>query len=65
MYTDLHGNQTPHRHAVELSPMSPKCPLWFVYDNRMQLELFHWHGEEAEERCRLVCDALNSREWST
>lgn len=63
MFIDIEGKPTPCRHSVVLSPKWTKCPQWFVYDNRFQIVLFHWNGAEAEERCRLVCDALNSREW--
>jgi hypothetical protein len=41
--------------------LGPPCPG--VYDEKMQIVVFHWHGPEAEEKCQVVADALNSREW--
>jgi hypothetical protein len=36
---------------------------WEVYDECLQIELFHWHGSEGEAKCLAVAAALNSQEW--
>ena len=36
---------------------------WEVYDERLQIELFHWHGNMGEAKCLAIAEALNAREW--
>jgi molybdopterin/thiamine biosynthesis adenylyltransferase len=31
-----------------------------TYDNVLQMDVFHWHGDTGKEKCEVVAKALNS-----
>jgi hypothetical protein len=47
------------RYMVDL-PRAGKHSPWRVLDEVMQIEVFHWHGDTGEAKCRAVSAALNS-----
>lgn len=36
-----------------------KPVVHFVYDERMQIEVFHWYGDNGPAKCEAVAKALN------
>lgn len=37
-----------------------RCELHYVYDQRLQVDIFHWYGKTGFEKCTAVVNALNA-----
>jgi len=58
-----HENTEGQRHTVGRNEHSTALIRWEVYDERFQIELFHWFGRMGEGKCLAVAAALNAQEW--
>jgi hypothetical protein len=45
------------RYVYKIGTRPPK--VHFVYDEVMQIEVFHWHGDNGPAKCEAVAKALN------
>lgn len=56
----LSDQEGVERFKVELSKRANPVELWYVYDSALQIEVFHWYGATAHEKCEVVALSLNA-----
>jgi hypothetical protein len=46
--------------AVKSRLSNERCQLHYVYDQRLQVDVFHWYGRTGSEKCTAIANALNA-----
>jgi hypothetical protein len=50
----------PLRYSTKFANINKGPDVHYVYDDVIQVDVFHWHGPNGKEKCDAVATALNA-----